>query len=172
MPVPQHIDSQAAGRQLLVGHRELRAQLAALRAALDEEGGLVAAVGGSGGGALVGSEGGAANTASLVQQLRARCLEYCLGLHHHHTMEDGAFPVFEQRYPEIAPVIERLREEHRQVAAGLDRLSKLVESDDGQDLTWLRGELERTVAGIEEHFVYEETYLLPALGVTPPGPTS
>ncbi|MFD3379608.1 MULTISPECIES: hemerythrin domain-containing protein [unclassified Streptomyces] len=160
MPVPQHIDSQAAGRQLLVGHRELRAQLAALRAALDEEGGLTAAVGGNGDGV------------SLVQQLRARCLEYCLGLHHHHTMEDGAFPVFEQRYPEIAPVIERLREEHRQVAAGLDRLTKLVESDDGQDLTWLRAELERTVAGIEEHFVYEETYLLPALGVTPPGPTS
>ncbi|WP_328693531.1 hemerythrin domain-containing protein [Streptomyces phaeochromogenes] len=159
-PVPQHIDSQAAGRQLLVGHRELRAQLAALRSVLDEEGGLTAAVGGNGDGV------------SLVQQLRARCLEYCLGLHHHHTMEDGAFPVFEQRYPEIAPVIERLREEHRQVAAGLDRLTKLVESDDGQDLTWLRGELERTVAGIEEHFVYEETYLLPALGVTPPGPTS
>ncbi|MEV0929268.1 hemerythrin domain-containing protein [Streptomyces phaeochromogenes] len=160
MPVPQHIDSQAAGRQLLVGHRELRAQLAALRAALDEDGGLTAAVGGNGDGV------------SLVQQLRARCLEYCLGLHHHHTMEDGAFPVFEQRYPEIAPVIERLREEHRQVAAGLDRLTKLVESDDGQDVNWLRGELERTVAGIEEHFVYEETYLLPALGVTPPGPTS
>ncbi|MCZ4512654.1 hemerythrin domain-containing protein [Streptomyces sp. ActVer] len=160
MPVPQHIDSQAAGRQLLVGHRELRAQLAALRAALDEEGGLAAAVGGNGDGV------------SLVQQLRVRCLEYCLGLHHHHTMEDGAFPVFEQRYPEIAPVIERLREEHRQVAAGLDRLTKLVESDDGQDVNWLRGELERTVAGIEEHFVYEETYLLPALGVTPPGPTS
>ncbi|MFG2346763.1 hemerythrin domain-containing protein [Streptomyces phaeochromogenes] len=160
MPVPQHIDSQAAGRQLLVGHRELRAQLAALRAALDEEGGLAAAVGGNGDGV------------SLVQQLRARCLEYCLGLHHHHTMEDGAFPVFEQRYPEIAPVIERFREEHRHVAAGLDRLTKLVESDDGQDLTWLRGELERTVVGIEEHFVYEETYLLPALGVTPPGPTS
>jgi len=160
MPVPQHIDSQAAGRQLLVGHRELRAQLAALRAALDEEGGLAAAVGGNGDGV------------SLVQQLRARCLEYCLGLHHHHTMEDGAFPVFEQRYPEIAPVIERLREEHRQVAAGLDRLTKLVESDEGQDVNWLRGELERTVAGIEEHFVYEETYLLPALGVTPPGSTS
>ncbi|MGW3420394.1 hemerythrin domain-containing protein [Streptomyces phaeochromogenes] len=160
MPVPQHIDSQAAGRQLLVGHRELRAQLAALRAALDEEGGLAAAVGGNGDGV------------SLVQQLRARCLEYCLGLHHHHTMEDGAFPVFEQRYPEIAPVIERLREEHRQVAAGLDRLTKLVESDEGQDVNWLRGELERTVAGIEDHFVYEETYLLPALGVTPPGSTS
>ncbi|MFC8663402.1 hemerythrin domain-containing protein [Streptomyces sp. NPDC057199] len=160
MPVPQHIDSQAAGRQLLVGHRELRAQLSALRAALDEDGGLTAAVGGNGDGV------------SLVQQLRARCLEYCLGLHHHHTMEDGAFPVFEQRYPEIAPVIERLREEHRQVAAGLDRLTKLLDSDDGQDLTWLRAELERTVAGIEEHFVYEETYLLPALGVTPPGSTS
>lgn len=163
MPVPQHIDSRAAGQQLLTGHRELRAQLAALRAALDEEDdGLAAAVSGNGNG----------GSASLVQQLRARCLEYCLGLHHHHTMEDGAFPVFEQRYPEIAPVIERLREEHRQVAAGLDRLSKLVEGDDGQDLTWLRAELERTVAGIEEHFVYEETYLLPALGVSPPGPTS
>ncbi|QQM43691.1 hemerythrin domain-containing protein [Streptomyces liliifuscus] len=162
MPVPQHIDSQAAGRQLLVGHRELRAQLSALRAALDEEGGLEAA----------GSGTGIVDGASLVQQLRARCLEYCLGLHHHHTMEDGAFPVFEQRYPEIAPVIERLREEHRQVAAGLDRLTKLLDSDDGQDLTWLRAELERTVAGIEEHFVYEETYLLPALGVTPPGSTS
>ncbi|MDQ1050665.1 hemerythrin domain-containing protein [Streptomyces sp. V4I2] len=160
MPVPQDIDSRAAGRQLLIGHRELRAQLAALRAALDEEDGLTAAVSGTGEGA------------SLVQQLRARCLEYCVGLHHHHTMEDGAFPVFEQRYPEIAPVIERLREEHRQVAAGLDRLSKLVENDDGQDLTWLRAELERTVAGLEEHFVYEETYLLPALGVTAPGPTS
>ncbi|MEU5342615.1 hemerythrin domain-containing protein [Streptomyces sp. NPDC020766] len=81
-------------------------------------------------------------------------------------------PVFERRYPEIAPVIERLREEHRQVAAGLDRLTRLVESDDGQDVNWLRGELERTVVGIDEHFVYEETYLLPALGVTPPGPTS
>jgi hemerythrin-like domain-containing protein len=160
MPVPQDIDSRAAGRQLLTGHRELRAQLSALRAALDEENGLTEAVRGTG------------DRASLVQQLRARCLEYCLGLHHHHTMEDGAFPVFEQRYPEIAPVIERLREEHRQVAAGLDRLSKLVENDDGQDLTWLRAELERTVAGLEEHFVYEETYLLPALGVTPPGPTS
>lgn len=137
MPVPQHIDSQAAGRQLLVGHRELRAQLSALRAALDEEGGLAAAVGGNGDGSPAGS--GIADRASLVQQLRARCLEYCLGLHHHHTMEDGAFPVFEQRYPEIAPVIERLREEHRQVAAGLDRLTKLVESDDGQDVNWLRG---------------------------------
>ncbi|MCX5415056.1 MULTISPECIES: hemerythrin domain-containing protein [unclassified Streptomyces] len=155
MPVPQDIDSQAAGRQLLTGHRELRAQLTALRAALDAADGPAAVR-------------DAGESASLVRQLRERCLEYCLGLHHHHTMEDGAFPVFEQRYPEIAPVIERLREEHRQVAAGLERLGKLVEADDGEDVTWLRAELERTVASLEEHFRYEETHLLPALGVTVP----
>ncbi|MGW9245166.1 hemerythrin domain-containing protein [Streptomyces badius] len=155
MPVPQDIDSQAAGRKLLAGHQELRAQLAELRGALD---------GVEGSGVGIGGGGGAA----FVEQLRARCLEYCLGLHHHHTMEDSAFPVFEQRYPEIAPVIERLREEHRQVAAGLERLGKLVAADDGQDVAWLKEELERTVAGLEEHFRYEETYLLPALGVVVP----
>ncbi|MEU8674485.1 hemerythrin domain-containing protein [Streptomyces sp. NPDC048560] len=158
MPVPQDIDSRAAGRQLLTGHRELRAQLAELRAALDET-------------SAAGAVRDAGANAALIQQLRNRCLEYCLGLHHHHTMEDGAFPVFEQRYPEIAPVIERLREEHRQVAAGLERLGKLVAADDGQDVTWLKEELERTVAGLEEHFLYEETYLLPALGVVVPPAT-
>ncbi|MGW8886156.1 hemerythrin domain-containing protein [Streptomyces sp. NPDC055749] len=158
MPVPQDIDSQAAGRQLLIGHRELRAQLAELRAALDETNGPAALR-------------DAGVDATLVEQLRARCLEYCLGLHHHHTMEDGAFPVFEERYPEIAPVIERLREEHRQVAAGLERLAELVSSDEGEDVTWLTEELEKTVAGLEEHFRYEETYLLPALGVIVPPAT-
>lgn len=155
MPVPQDIDSQAAGRQLLTGHRELRTQLAELRAALDDTGG-------------PGAVRDAGANAALIQQLRTRCLEYCLGLHHHHTMEDSTFPVFEQRYPDIAPVIERLREEHRQVAAGLERLGKLVAADDGQDVEWLKEELERTVAGLEEHFRYEETYLLPALGVIVP----
>ncbi|WP_405678773.1 hemerythrin domain-containing protein [Streptomyces sp. NBC_01511] len=156
MPNHRHIDSRAAGRQLLTGHRELRAQLSSLRAALT-------GLDGAGGVAAVRAAGA---DPSLAEQLRTRCLEYCLGLHHHHTMEDGAFGIFEERIPEIAPVIERLREEHRQVAAGLDRLRKLLDSDDGQDVTWLREELERTVSGIEDHFVYEETYLLPALGVT------
>jgi hypothetical protein len=158
MPRPQHVDTVAAGRQLLVGHRELRAQLAAVRAALD-----AAAKDES-----PRADEGVRSQAALMAQLRARCLDYCLGLHHHHTMEDGAFPLLERERPEIAPVVARLREEHRQVAAGLERMRALLATEALTEPGTLREELERTVESIEEHFRYEETDLLPALGVPAP----
>ncbi|WP_181727589.1 hemerythrin domain-containing protein [Streptomyces sp. PT12] len=152
----ERIAARAAGEQLLAGHRELRAQLAGIRAALAD------------GGASPPDPRAARASLALPDQLRLRCLTYCAGLHHHHSKENGAFAVFERRFPELAPVIERLRAEHQRVYAALDRLTALLESEEGGDLPRVREELERTVDGLEAHFAYEEEHLLPTLGVPRP----
>jgi deazaflavin-dependent oxidoreductase (nitroreductase family) len=135
---------RAIGEQLISAHTELRAQLAAVRAGL----------------------AGADAAPSLGEQLRRHCLSYCHGLGLHHTREEGAFTAIEQRFPHLAPVIDRLREEHRSVAAALAGLQALLDADAHADA--VRDGLERTVATLEEHFAYEEEHLLPALNVPRP----
>jgi hypothetical protein len=145
MDETQRIFFRGAGEKMLAGHRELRAQLAQVRAAL------------------------AGEDLPLTAQLRMRCLTYCQGLHHHHTMEDGAFPLIEKEVPELAPVLERLRQEHVKVAAALGRMQALLDGGGGGlGTATTRRELERAIAGLEEHFAYEEEHLLPALGVPRP----
>jgi deazaflavin-dependent oxidoreductase (nitroreductase family) len=129
---------RAVGEQLLHHHADLRAQLERVR-------------------------DGLGGTADLGEQLRARCLTYCYGLQLHHTREDGAFTALEAQFPELAPVVERLRAEHRVVERGLAELEVLLQPGRAQDAAAVRAEVERVVRGLEEHFAYEEEHLLPAL---------
>ncbi|MEY9840935.1 nitroreductase/quinone reductase family protein [Streptacidiphilus sp. EB103A] len=134
------------GEQLLAHHRDLRAELARLRAAIDPAK------------ATPGPEPAAA------AQLRAHCLAFCYGLQLHHTREDGAFTEFERVYPHLAPVITRLRAEHVVVEQGLKEFEDLLSGAGAAgEVESVRVELERVVAGLEQHFAYEEEQLLPAL---------
>ncbi|MFE7560263.1 nitroreductase/quinone reductase family protein [Kitasatospora sp. NPDC057500] len=140
------------GRQLVVHHDELRAELAEVRAA------------------VAAARAGAAAprpTPGLTRQLHRRCLTFCYGLQLHHTREDGSFTAFEQHFPHLAPVITRLREEHKAVEEALARLEQVLQASD-EDLAGVGAELDRVLDGLEEHFAYEEAHLLPALGTPRP----
>ncbi|MEJ3746552.1 nitroreductase/quinone reductase family protein [Actinomycetes bacterium KLBMP 9797] len=120
----------AIGDQLVRIHQELRQQLAAVRA-----------------GARTGGV-----------DVRQHCLAFCGALHAHHTNEDGAFPGIEERIPELAPVLDRLRREHTTVAGHIRRIQELLATEGD-----VRADLDRLAAELEEHFAYEEHLLVPAL---------
>ncbi|GAB3957720.1 nitroreductase/quinone reductase family protein [Actinoallomurus acanthiterrae] len=141
------------GEQLIRHHEDLRAELRDVRARIDE---------------LLAGGPQAAPSADLAAQLRRHCLTFCYGLHLHHTRENGAFSAFEEEFPDLVPVIERLRAEHRVMEKALTELETLLGDEPADDLEHLRDELDRVVAGLEEHFAAEEASLLPAVGVTPP----
>ncbi|MET4924315.1 nitroreductase/quinone reductase family protein [Streptomyces sp. PSRA5] len=126
--------NRAIGEELVRVHAQLRAELAALRAT-------------------------PASAVSLDGGLLLHCLSFCESLSAHHTAEDGAFSAFDRQFPELAPVLERLRAEHRGVSAALTKLR----DDPPATPDALRQELERLAKELEDHFTYEETHLLPAL---------
>ncbi|MFD4586261.1 nitroreductase/quinone reductase family protein [Streptomyces sp. NPDC087659] len=99
----------------------------------------------------------------LGAQLRINCLTLCQGLHNHHTGEDSAlFPFLAGRYEELAPVMDRLREEHGKIAELLDELRRVVAADDA-DPGLVQAEVGRLTDELEAHLVYEEEQLIPVL---------
>ncbi|GAA0707146.1 nitroreductase family deazaflavin-dependent oxidoreductase [Dactylosporangium roseum] len=144
------------GEQLIAAHTELRATLQQVRVQIDD--------------AIAGAPAaGVVAPPDLAEQLRRNCLTYCWGLQLHHIREDGSFSALEQRFPELVPAINRLREEHHVVSEALQRFESLLNEDvsgDPEALKRLRGELDELVSGLEEHFAYEEEHLLPSLNVT------
>ncbi|MFB7501321.1 nitroreductase/quinone reductase family protein [Streptomyces sp. NPDC056161] len=104
---------------------------------------------------------------ALGGQLATHCLTVCAALHEHHTNEDGVFSGFERQWPELAPVIARLRAEHRSVATGLTGVEaiadRLAGAPSGADTERLRAELTRLTDELEAHFRHEEEQLLPVL---------
>ncbi|MFC5745928.1 hemerythrin domain-containing protein [Actinomadura rugatobispora] len=125
----------AFGNQLIEVHIWLREELEALRDAL-------------GGGAR-------------PRELRAHCLTFCSALDRHHTGEDGgAFPRLAEEFPELRPVLDELRRDHRLVDDSLRRLQALV---DGTDPVEALRELDSLAALMETHFVYEEKRIVAAL---------
>jgi deazaflavin-dependent oxidoreductase (nitroreductase family) len=144
--------SRLVGEQLIAHHNDLRARLGGIRTQLKR--------------ARDGSP--AADVASpdapgLAAQLRQHCLSYCHSLELHHIREDGAFTAFEQRFPHLAPVISRLRAEHRTIAEGLAGLETLLAASQPGDADALIAAFDQAVTSLEEHFAYEEEQLLPAL---------
>lgn len=88
--------------------------------------------------------------------LRTHCLTFCAVLANHHEAEDdGAFPVVGRHYPELRPVLEELRRDHRLIGEVLDRLK------DPANVSI--GELDTLAALLETHLVYEERKLVAAL---------
>lgn len=127
--VPLKLDAdrlRALGQQLRRHHDDLRAELARLR-----------------------------EDPSPGRDLMGHCLTFCNHLGMHHIREDGAFTAFEDQFPDLAPVIARLRREHRAVAGTLRELRELAGDPEA-----LRPELDRLTKELEEHFAYEEEHLV------------
>ncbi|MFF8958277.1 nitroreductase/quinone reductase family protein [Streptomyces sp. NPDC014894] len=113
--------------------------------------------------ALVREEIAVSGPGGLAAQLRVNCLTVCQGLRHHHEGEDAMmFPMLGKRRPELAPVLDRLRDEHLAIAALTARLSTLVDDADADPRTILP-EVDRLLAELESHLAYEEEQLIPLL---------
>jgi deazaflavin-dependent oxidoreductase (nitroreductase family) len=130
---------QLLGDQLIAHHNELRAALGRVRAQLTDP------------------------AADFTAQLREHCLSYCYGLELHHIREDGAFTAIEEPFPHLAPVISRLRSEHRVVAKTLAGLEALLTRGASGDARSVLAALDDAVAGLEDHFGREEEQLITAL---------
>jgi alkanesulfonate monooxygenase SsuD/methylene tetrahydromethanopterin reductase-like flavin-dependent oxidoreductase (luciferase family)/hemerythrin-like domain-containing protein len=104
--------------------------------------------------------------------LGAFCATYCRVLTIHHAIEDSnLFVDLQSRDADLAPVIERLSEEHEVVAAVLTRLDAALVAmvDDPQQLTAVQIEVERLADILLSHLDYEEEELLgpiARLGIT------
>ncbi|MFG3706537.1 nitroreductase/quinone reductase family protein [Micromonospora sp. NPDC047670] len=101
----------------------------------------------------------------LGAQLRVNCLTVCQGLHHHHVNEDAGLFVALDGQPELAATLARLREEHRRIAALVERLQQVVNATDA-DPAEVRREVERLTTELEAHLAYEEEQLIPVLDGT------
>ncbi|MFJ6634318.1 nitroreductase/quinone reductase family protein [Streptomyces sp. NPDC091376] len=120
----------------------------------------------------------------LGAQLRINCLTLCQGLHNHHTGEDTAlFPYLAGQDEELAPVLDRLRQEHEKIAALLTDLREVVAPDGTTyaaadaskdasgvgpaggaiDPAFVLAEVDRLTEELEAHLRYEEEELIPAL---------
>jgi hypothetical protein len=159
---PRHDDAgTASGRaaaQVLVGlHAHLRSELDQIRDVVAE-----VAIGRS----------SAAAARSLINEMAMRqnywslgafCATYCRVLTMHHAIEDSSlFVDLQSRDAELAPVIERLSEEHEVVAAVLTRLDAALVAmvDDSQNLSRVHDEVDRLAGILLSHLDYEEQELL------------
>jgi hypothetical protein len=136
----------APGEELLRIHDGLRADLRALQAA--------AATG---------------VPPDARRRLPAHCLAFCAALTRHHTGEDaGAFPALAERFPELAPVIEKMAEDHVWIAGILARVEDLAGELALEGTSpRLAGELDGLAAIVESHFSFEERRIADALDRLP-----
>ena len=141
------------GDFLVDSHDWLRGQLDALRRQADD---------------LVGGAG-----SPPAGCLREHCREFCAALRRHHDGEDrGAFPMLAQRFPELAPVLHRLGEEHREVARLQAQVQALIDAyEPGRtDPVRFRHDLEGLATRLEQHYRDEERTIVGALNALGPAP--
>jgi hemerythrin-like domain-containing protein len=85
----------------------------------------------------VGQARSVLNTMAMRQNtwtLGAFCQSYCRIVTGHHTLEDrSVFPHLRRAEPGVAPVLDRLQEEHEVIAEVLDRLDRALVSLAGED---------------------------------------
>jgi alkanesulfonate monooxygenase SsuD/methylene tetrahydromethanopterin reductase-like flavin-dependent oxidoreductase (luciferase family) len=99
-------------------------------------------------------------------ELSAYCATYCTRITQHHGLEDGqVFPHLRRADPGLAPVIDRLEQEHvviHEVIEGVDQaLIDLVRSDG--DFTALQAAMDRLSETLLSHLAYEEEQLVEPL---------
>ncbi|MFE1334622.1 nitroreductase/quinone reductase family protein [Streptomyces microflavus] len=111
---------------------------------------------------------GAPPPPGLGLQIRQRCLAFCQALEFHHTSEDGhMFPAMEGYHPHLRHVFDRLREEHRTIAAVQSALAELLAGVAIAEPDRFRGELSRMTEQLTAHLDYEEAEILPLLAGVP-----
>jgi deazaflavin-dependent oxidoreductase (nitroreductase family) len=151
--------TQLIGQQLAAHHDSLRARLRDVRARIEE----VLAAGPA-------HHDAGLPAGDLVAEPRQHCLSYCYGLGLHHIREEGAFSAIERQFPHLIPIIDRLRSEHRTLAQALATLETRLTSDAFTDPIEIRAALDEAVAGLDEHFAFEEEQLIAATRRTPTTP--
>ena len=97
--------------------------------------------------------------------LGAFCVAYCRVLSVHHTIEDEhMFPELRRGDGELAPVLDRLSEEHEVIAALLDRLDRALVSlvsDAGDDAhVEAKASVDELAEVLLSHLTYEEEELV------------
>jgi hemerythrin-like domain-containing protein len=135
--------AQAFGGQLVEIHQWLRSELARVRQEI--------------------STYADSDTSQPPTPLRAHCTAFCRALTQHHTSEDTtAFPALGERFPELVPVLEQLRQDHLLVADILRRLQQLLTTVTPDNAEQVRHELDGLTAILESHFQWEERRLMDA----------
>jgi deazaflavin-dependent oxidoreductase (nitroreductase family) len=114
------------------------------------------------------AEGTPIDAAAFAEDLRDRCLAFCSGLHNHHAGEDIViFSFLQQRFPELASVLEDLRAEHARVS---ELRSELLELLSGPEPATATAEFDRLAAALTAHLDREERLLVPILNALPDVP--
>ena len=145
----------AATAQLREIHAGLRRQLADLRTAVD------AYIDGTGDRPIIDGD-----HSIPIADLRAHCVSFCDALHAHHAREDTVLPRLAEQFPDLAPALNRLQQEHIQVAALNTELTSLVTQLSPETAPTLRTRLTHLTKTLESHYTYEEHHLGQALDPT------
>jgi hypothetical protein len=167
-PVPEGstytVAQRESGQHLVDVHDHLRAELAQIR----ELGRQVAA-----GAVDVGAARSAIGAMTMRQNnwtLGAYCASYCRVVTMHHTLEDrGMLPHLRAADPRLAPVVDRLEQEHRVIHDILDRvdaaLVELVRRDDNgaPAMKQLQDAVDLLTDTLLSHLSYEERELVEPL---------
>jgi primosomal protein N'' len=100
-------------------------------------------------------------SSGTLWQFQLSCLRYCRFVHSHHHAEDtDFFGELEQTNPALAPVVERLRAEHRAVSDHLDAVEAAARALTDSDSVDARRAVTDGLEALEEHLLahleYEE----------------
>jgi hypothetical protein len=152
---------QAAGRHLVDVHDALRAELTQLRDLV---------------GQVAAGTSNAAAVRSFITRMTIRqnnwtlgtfCETYCRTVTNHHTLEDrSVFPHLRRSDEGLGPVIDRLEEEHEQIADLLERVDRalvalVAAEEDGID--GVGRAMDLLTDALLSHFSYEERELVEPL---------
>jgi alkanesulfonate monooxygenase SsuD/methylene tetrahydromethanopterin reductase-like flavin-dependent oxidoreductase (luciferase family) len=152
--------SRAVGNHLVDVHDHLRGELARVRDLVEqvERGALSAAAARS-----------AINEMSMRQNdwtLGAYCASYCRVVTTHHTLEDESiFPHLRRAEPALAPVVDRLEDEHvviAEVLEGVDR-ALVAHIAEPADFTGLHRAVDELTDALLSHLAYEEQQIVEPL---------
>ncbi len=132
-------------------HADLRNSLAVIRGQFDA--------------AVAGSPDSPVLQPEPRSRLTLGCLRMCDLLTRHHLHEDDDFGQLEGYFPQLAPAIRRLREEHEVVARSLADLRGLLARFEAGEVgaERIRDDVVRLTTTLEDHFAYEEEQLVPVL---------
>jgi len=151
---PETVRGRTLYEMLLAVHASIRGELAGLEQ-------LAAAVVDGLSAEGLEQELGTLRSNSILWQFQVGCLRYCRFVHLHHHAEDADFfGELEQTNPSLAPVVERLRADHRAVSDYLDAVEEaaraLTEDDSLEARRAVAGGLESLKQHLLTHLDYEE----------------
>jgi len=154
-------DQQAAARHLVDVHDALRDELTQLRDIVEQ---------------VARGTTAPAAARSFITRMTIRqnnwtlgtfCETYCRVVAQHHTLEDrSVFPHLRRSDPALAPVIDRLEEEHETIADLLERVDRALVtlvSDGDRGIDAVQGAIDLLTDALLSHFSYEERELIEPL---------